>query len=53
MTAFAVIFTAYALFVTAAVARAVWLWRQPRRERQQVDDLEAAWLLTEDEPVRP
>lgn len=49
MTVFAGIFAAYALFAVAVVAWVWWLWHQPRRERKQVDALEAAWALTDDD----
>ena len=50
---FTAIFAAYALLVLATVA---WIVRfvltAPRRERRQVDALEAAWALDSDEAVR-
>lgn len=49
---FAAIFAAYALFVVAVLARVWCLWAAPRRERVQVDALEAAWALTADEMTR-
>ena len=50
---FAAIFAAYALFAVAVTGWVYWLWCQPRRERRQVDALEAAWALTADEATRP
>jgi hypothetical protein len=52
MTIFTALFIAYALLLIAVVAWIAWLmWSTPRRERVQVDELEAAWALTADEPV--
>lgn len=52
MTGFDFIFLAFFLLLVAVVAWITWvMWNRPRRERVQVDALEAAWALSADDDL--